>query len=83
MKRTSYLILAAALFLFAADGARNEKQQQWPVVGGGPEGMRYSPLDQINRSNVQSLQQAWRFDSGDEYEGSELQCNPIIVDGVL
>src|SRR6476660_9025533 len=83
MKRTSYLIPAAALFLFAADSARNEKQQQWPVVGGGPEGMRYSPLDQINRSNVQKLQQAWRFDSGDEYEGSELQCNPIIVDGVL
>jgi glucose dehydrogenase len=83
MKRTPYLILAAALFLFAAEAARNQKQQQWPVVGGGPEGMRYSPLDQINRSNVQKLQQAWRFDSGDEYEGSELQCNPIIVDGVL
>ena len=41
--------------------ARNEKQQQWPVVGGGPEGMRYSPLDQINRSNVQTLQQAMAF----------------------
>ena len=45
--------------------------------------MRYSPLDQINRGNVSTLQQAWRFDSGDEYEGSELQCNPIVVDGVM
>lgn len=45
--------------------------------------MRYSALKQLNRNNINKLQQVWRFDSGDEYEGSELQCNPIVVDGVL
>ena len=25
----------------------------------------------------------WRFDSNDQYEGSEIQCNPIVIDGVL
>jgi quinoprotein glucose dehydrogenase len=76
------LFFVAGLALFAADPGQR-KNQSWPVSGGGPEGMRYSPLDQINRGNVRALQQAWRFDSGDEYEGSELQCNPIIIDGVL
>ncbi len=60
-----------------------QDRKQWSVVGGGPDGTRYSALNQINRDNVHKLKQIWRFDSGDEYEGSEIQCNPIIVDGVL
>src|SRR3989442_4872689 len=57
--------------------------QDWKVYGGSPEGIRYSTLDQINRENVQKLQVAWTFDTGDVFEGSEMQCNPIIVHGVL
>lgn len=57
--------------------------QDWPAVGGSFEGTRYSKLSQINRSNVNKLKVAWRFDSDDEYEGSEMQCSPIIVNGVL
>ena len=34
-------------------------------------------------SNVQKLKVAWTFDTGDEFKGSEMQCNPIVVDGVL
>ena len=26
---------------------------------------------------------AWTYDTGDVFEGSEMQCNPIVVDGVL
>ena len=40
-------------------------------------------LDQINRDNVHSLQVAWTFDSGDQHPKSEMECNPIVVDGVL
>ena len=57
--------------------------RDWTVYGGGPESIRYSSLDQINRANVQKLQVAWTFDTGDAFEGSEMQCNPIVVDGVL
>ncbi len=53
------------------------------MFGGGPENIHYSTLDQITRDNVHQLEVAWRFDSGDEYPGSEIQCNPIIVDGVM
>ena len=55
----------------------------WRTAGGSYENLRYSSLKQINRENVQRLKLAWRFDSGDEFDGSEMQCNPLIVDGVL
>jgi quinoprotein glucose dehydrogenase len=55
----------------------------WGIVGGGPDNIHYSSLDQINRDNVHSLEVAWTFDSGDQHPKSEMECNPIVVDGVL
>ena len=83
MRHFLAIALLSAHVLIAADRTQGPKRDQWSVVGGGPEGMRYSALRQINRSNVKDLQKVWQFDSGDEYEGSEIQCNPIIVDGVM
>jgi glucose dehydrogenase len=57
--------------------------RDWAVYGGGPEGTRYSHLKQIDRTNVGRLEVAWTFDTGDAYVGSEMQCNPLVVDGVL
>src|SRR6202521_6117827 len=57
--------------------------RDWKVYGGGPENIRYSKLDQINRDNVSRLQVAWNYDTGDVFPGSEMQCNPIVVDGVM
>ena len=54
---------------------------EWPVVAGGPGGMRYSPLKQINASNVNQLQVAWTYDVSDG--AGTLETNPIIVNGVL
>jgi quinoprotein glucose dehydrogenase len=71
------------LLAAASAAAVGPVRAQWQVVAGGSEAIRYSPLDQISRKNVSNLQLAWRFDSGDEYQGSEIQCNPIVVDGVL
>jgi quinoprotein glucose dehydrogenase len=45
--------------------------------------VRYSSLDQINRENVNRLELAWSFETGDSMPGSEMQCNPIVVDNVL
>ena len=55
----------------------------WPVAGGDAAGTRYSKLKQITKANVHRLQLAWKYDTNDAYRGSELQCNPIIVDGVV
>jgi quinoprotein glucose dehydrogenase len=57
--------------------------KDWSIYGGGPESTRYSSLKQINRKNVRNLKVAWTFDSGDAYPGSEMQCNPLVVNGVL
>ena len=43
----------------------------------------HSLLRQIHRDNIDKLRLAWRFDSGDEYEGSEMQCKPVVAGGVL
>ena len=55
---------------------------QWPV-NGGPDNIRYSPLTQVNRENVTKLKVAWTYDSQDAFKDSEMQSNPIVVDGVL
>jgi quinoprotein glucose dehydrogenase len=53
------------------------------VINGGEHNIRYSPLTQITKSNVKSLQVAWTYESGDHFAGSEMQSNPIVIDGVL
>lgn len=54
--------------------------QDWPTYGGGLENTHYSPLKQINRSNVARLKVAWTYDSREQ---GGLQTSPIVVDGVL
>jgi len=55
--------------------------QNWPTYGGNPASTRYSPLKQINRTNVARLQPAWTYDTADGPGASQTQ--PIIIDGVL
>ncbi len=52
----------------------------WPAYNGGVNGDHYSPLDQINRSNVDKLKVAWSFDTG---EKGDIQTNPLIVGRTL
>lgn len=53
---------------------------EWKEYLGGPERNHFSPLSQINEKNVKQLQVAWEYHTGDS---GQIQCNPIIVDGVL
>lgn len=53
------------------------------TINGGDGNARFSPLTQINKSNVKSLQVAWTYEAGDHFTGSEMQSNPIVIDGVL
>ena len=62
---------------------RGQGSRDWPAYSGGPENTHYSSLAQINRDNVSRLQVAWTFDTGDSYPESEMECNSIIVGGVL
>ena len=90
MKSRTAILIWLPLLLSLAHGAEAPQRhapetgyRDWTVYGGGPESIRYSNLDQINASNVRKLQVAWTFDTGDAFEGSEMQCNPVIVNGVM
>jgi quinoprotein glucose dehydrogenase len=54
--------------------------QDWPVYGGQEGGDHYSPLTQINTSNVHQLKVAWTLDT---HEQGGLQTNPLIIQGIL
>ena len=74
MRISSFLWLLAGVLTIPAD---------WPHYGGGPEQTRYSPLTQITPANVASLKVAWTYDTGDAFQGSEMQCQPVVAHGVL
>ena len=44
-----------------AAGKPSINNGEWPDYSGDLRGWRYSPLDQINASNFNQLQVAWRF----------------------
>ncbi len=79
-RRYASLITLAGLALSAADGGL---YRDWETVGGDPGITRFSKLDQINASNVSQLEIAWTYHSGGAQGRSTIQCNPIVVDGIL
>ena len=60
---------------------KREALLEWTRSHGGDGSERYSALEQISRANVKQLEVAWTYHSGDGK--ANLQCNPIVVDGVM
>ena len=80
------VIALAGLALLGCGDARQRPDigyESWEVYGGGPEQRRYSRLGQIQPGNVARLEVAWQYDTGDESRGSQMQVNPLVVDGLL
>jgi glucose dehydrogenase len=88
-----FLVVAIFALLFAAHantfGQGSSAQEtpnqppltiDWPVYGGQAAADHYSALSQINRNNVGQLQQAWKFDAGEE---GGLETSPIVIGRVL
>ncbi len=61
--------------------SRDWPVRDWPIYGGQKADDHYSPLTQINRSNVGKLKEAWSYDSGEK--GVGLQTSPLIVGRTL
>ena len=55
----------------------------WPVYHGDEGRTHFSTLSQITPQNVKQLKVAWTFDTQDAFPGSEMQSNPIVIDGIL
>ncbi len=58
-----------------------EEFKKWDRSLGGPTSNRFTALTQIDKSNVAQLKPAWEYHSKDGT--ANIQCNPIIVDGVM
>lgn len=68
----------------AASGEASAIPSTWQYYGRTPNGTRFAPETQINRENVDSLQVAWTFRSGDPANPfSENQNTPIQIADTL
>lgn len=65
--------------------ACNQSRHEWPVYNGSKDGLKYSPLTQIDTSNVDQLTVVWEYHAGDADTAghSQIQCNPVMVNGTL
>ncbi|MDQ6479027.1 PQQ-binding-like beta-propeller repeat protein [Dyadobacter sp. LHD-138] len=86
MKPYILLISIAAIlvcgFVFRSSGPGND----WPEYNGNGERNHFSTLTQINKDNIGQLKVAWTYTSGGAdttSNRSQMQCNPIVVEGVL
>ena len=73
--------LAAGALLFPT--LATAQNVNWPVYGGNTDNTHFSTLSQISPANVARLKVAWTFETHDEFSGSEMQANPIVLDGIL
>lgn len=55
----------------------------WAHYGGPADASRYSSLAQITKENVSQLEVAWIYHTGDAGERSQIQCQPIVINGIL
>jgi quinoprotein glucose dehydrogenase len=85
MNRLSLLICSCLLCFCITGCNRKDNYSKWEYYRGDPGSNCYSVLDQINKDNVSELQPAWVFRTGDagEENRSTIECNPIIIDGII
>lgn len=78
--RLTWLFCIAICIAPWATHSQPPTNQDWRIYGGNSDNTHYSPLTQINKTNVKQLEVAWSYDTG---ETGGLQTSPIEIDGVL
>jgi quinoprotein glucose dehydrogenase len=81
VKRISKIVVFVSMYAALWCGiCAGQSATDWPVYNGGVDGDHYSKLTEINRANVNQLDVAWSFDTG---EKGGIQDNPLIVGRTL
>src|SRR5262245_24712958 len=92
MRRLALVIVTAASLVIALAAQRGPTADtEWRYYGGDASSTRYSRLDQINLSNLNDRQVAWRWSSPDngiakankEVQPGAYQDTPLMINGVL
>jgi glucose dehydrogenase len=88
IKRTSLLAGTFALATIVAGSSwsadplnLSKEGPDWATYHGTYNGYHYSPLDQINASNIKQLKVAWMHQPGKATRG--LQSFPLVANGML
>jgi quinoprotein glucose dehydrogenase len=91
----SLLLLAGSFAGKPSTGQHSTARGEWPSYAGDAGSTKYSPLAQINQSNVGKLRVAWQWDSIDNRIEQELaakklnhqrrgnRTTPLMIGGVL
>ena len=79
----STVAVSVAVVLSVVTACGTPSNVDWPVYQGSDAKTHYTTLAQITPANVSRLEVAWTYDTKDAFEGSEMQSNPVVVDGVL
>ncbi|HVX27316.1 MAG TPA: PQQ-binding-like beta-propeller repeat protein [Parafilimonas sp.] len=87
LKIISAVVIVALVWIACKNNNNTDEAEYsgWKKATGNSNGNKYSSLTQIDTGNVAQLQVAWEFHTGDDDTAahSQIQCNPIIVDGVM
>ncbi len=62
---------------------KTDRYKEWLRYGGNNENNHYSDLQAISKDNLDQLDLAWTYASGDASESTQIQVNPIVVEGIL
>src|SRR5207244_3495704 len=81
--RTILLGFAILPFAFAQSARERNAAAEWHTYNHDLAGTRYSPLSQINTSNVARLTQAWTYRPSATGGRPSAEVTPIVVNGVM
>lgn len=85
-------LLAGLMLAIGSHPGTLPRHEDWRVYGGSAGGTRFSPLTQINRTNVSRLKTAWVYHTREfsaatrstrEHRIQAFETTPLVVDGVL
>jgi len=74
-------IICGIFFMTPVMAQTDNPSANWPSYNRTFEGDRYSPLNQINKTNIKQLHLLHTFDLGKDV--GSLQTGPVVVDGVM
>jgi alcohol dehydrogenase (cytochrome c) len=75
------LLVAFCSTLCLAQAGLAPPSDTWPTYHGDYSGRRFSPLDQINASNVHTMTLAWVFRTGGV--GGAVKASPLQLNGIV
>jgi quinoprotein glucose dehydrogenase len=76
-------LLISLFFLISCKSKNTIKYSDWTCYGGNKENNHYSSLTEIDTNNVTQLKIAWEYHTADADAMTQIQVNPIIIDGVM